>query len=58
MWNMQPRSYSGAVCVDVYASLEGGLTLMAQHGMKSDTGLGLRHMRIVSGMLRGGADSA
>jgi hypothetical protein len=58
MGSPQSRSYSSVVPVDVYASLEGGLTLMAQHGMKSDTGHELRHMRGVSGMLRGDADNA
>jgi hypothetical protein len=54
MGSPQSLSYSSVAHVDVYASLEGGLTLMAQRRMKSDTGHELRHMKIVSGMLRGG----
>jgi hypothetical protein len=49
--------YSSVAPVGVYASLEGGLTLMAQRRMKSDTGPELRHMRIVSNMKRGDVEN-
>jgi hypothetical protein len=51
-------SFSSVAPVGVYASLDAGLTLMAHHGMKSDTGHELKHMRVVSGMLRGDVGNA
>jgi hypothetical protein len=58
MGSMESVLYSSVAPVDVYASLAGGLTLMAHHGMKSDTGHELKNMGIVSGMLRGDVDNA
>jgi uncharacterized membrane protein HdeD (DUF308 family) len=57
MGSTWPGLYSSVVLVGVYASLEGGLTLMAQQRMKSDTGHELKNMGIVSGMKRGDVDN-
>jgi hypothetical protein len=58
MGSMESVLYLSVAPVDVYASLAGGLTLMAQRRMKDATGPELRHMRGVSGMKKGDVGNA